>query len=167
MKNLFNNISQEEKNMILEMHSGRKNTISEQKVKPKMVPYGSYNSGKLPVDAQLWKTLEDELSGEGPSIRKETPNQLVIDGLSGVWTISFSKFTNEMRSGRKNTISEQKVKPKMVPYGSKPDRLPFDTPLWKTLENEIHGDGPSILKEIPNQLVIDGLSGTWTITLTK
>jgi hypothetical protein len=90
MKNLFNNISQEEKNMILEMHSGRKNTILEQMVKPKMVPYDS-NPGKLPVDAQLWKTLEDELSGEGPSIQKETPNQLVIDGLSGVWTITFTK----------------------------------------------------------------------------
>lgn len=30
MKNLFNNISQEEKNRILEMHSGKKNVISEQ-----------------------------------------------------------------------------------------------------------------------------------------
>ena len=30
MKNLFNNISQEEKNRILEMHSGKKNVVSEQ-----------------------------------------------------------------------------------------------------------------------------------------
>jgi hypothetical protein len=30
MKNLFNNISQEEKNTILEMHSGKQNVISEQ-----------------------------------------------------------------------------------------------------------------------------------------
>jgi hypothetical protein len=30
MKNLLNNISQEEKNRILEMHSGKKNVISEQ-----------------------------------------------------------------------------------------------------------------------------------------
>ena len=30
MKNLFNNISQEEKNRILEMHSGKTNLISEQ-----------------------------------------------------------------------------------------------------------------------------------------
>jgi hypothetical protein len=55
----------------------------------------------------------------------------------------------------------------MVPYGSKPSRLPVDTQLWKTLEDELNGDGPSIRKETPNQLVIDGLSGTWTITLTK
>jgi hypothetical protein len=30
MKNLFNDISQDEKNRILEMHSGKKNIISEQ-----------------------------------------------------------------------------------------------------------------------------------------
>ena len=36
MKNLFNDISQEEKNRILEMHSGKKNVISEQSV-PEMV----------------------------------------------------------------------------------------------------------------------------------
>jgi len=30
MKNLFNDISEEEKNRILEMHSGKKNVISEQ-----------------------------------------------------------------------------------------------------------------------------------------
>jgi hypothetical protein len=30
MKNLFNDISQEEKNRILEMHSGKKNVIFEQ-----------------------------------------------------------------------------------------------------------------------------------------
>ena len=34
MKNLFNNISQEEKNTILEMHSGKQNIISEDE-KPK------------------------------------------------------------------------------------------------------------------------------------
>jgi hypothetical protein len=32
MKNLFNNISQDEKNRILEMHSGKKNVISEQSI---------------------------------------------------------------------------------------------------------------------------------------
>jgi hypothetical protein len=33
MKNLFNNISNEEKNRILEMHSAKKNVISEQNIK--------------------------------------------------------------------------------------------------------------------------------------
>jgi hypothetical protein len=35
MKNLLNNISQEEKNRILEMHSGKKNVISEQPTRDK------------------------------------------------------------------------------------------------------------------------------------
>ena len=60
MKNLFNNISQEDKNRILEMHSGRKNTISEEKVKPKLVPYGS-KPDRIPFDTPLWKTLENEI----------------------------------------------------------------------------------------------------------
>jgi hypothetical protein len=34
MKNLFNNISQEEKNTILEMHSSKQNVISEQPTAP-------------------------------------------------------------------------------------------------------------------------------------
>jgi len=85
MKNLFNDISQEEKNRVLEMHSGKKNIISEQDM-----PYGTKKI-KLPTDTKLWKLLEDELSGEGPSIIKETPNQLIIDGLSGTWTITLTK----------------------------------------------------------------------------
>ena len=38
MKNLFNNISKEEKNRILEMHSDRYNLISEQPTAPPAVP---------------------------------------------------------------------------------------------------------------------------------
>jgi len=87
MKNLFNDISEEEKNRVLEMHSGKKNTISEQSV---AMPYGSKKT-KLPIDTKLWKMLEDELTGEGPSIIKETPNQLIIDGLSGTWTITLTR----------------------------------------------------------------------------
>lgn len=87
MKNLFNDISEEEKNRVLEMHSGKKNVILEQ---PIGVPYGSKKI-KLPIDTKLWKLLEDELNGEGPSIIKETPNQLIIDGLSGTWTITLTK----------------------------------------------------------------------------
>ena len=34
MNNLFNNISQDEKNRILEMHSVKKNVISEQGIPP-------------------------------------------------------------------------------------------------------------------------------------
>jgi hypothetical protein len=67
--------------------------IKEQSKSPKFQPYGS-SPGKVPADTKLWQTLSDELNGEGPSIRKETPNQLIIDGLSGVWTITLNKFTN-------------------------------------------------------------------------
>lgn len=38
MKNLFNDISQDEKNRILEMHSGKKNVISEQYTLPTSTP---------------------------------------------------------------------------------------------------------------------------------
>ena len=38
MKNLFNSISQEEKNRILEMHSGKKNVISEQAIPTPKTP---------------------------------------------------------------------------------------------------------------------------------
>jgi hypothetical protein len=55
----------------------------------------------------------------------------------------------------------------LVPYGSKKTKLPIDTKLWKMLEDELNGEGPSIRKESTNQLIIDGLSGTWTITLTR
>ena len=44
MKNLFNSISQEEKNRILEMHSGKKNVIFEQEI-------GGYDEG--PGDPQI------------------------------------------------------------------------------------------------------------------
>ncbi len=44
MKNLFNSISQEEKSRILEMHSGKKNVISEQEI-------GGYKEG--PGDPQI------------------------------------------------------------------------------------------------------------------
>jgi hypothetical protein len=87
MKHLFNNISQEDKKRILEMHSGKKNTILEQS---KMVPYGS-KPAKHPTDSKLWINMINDTEGEGPSIIKETPNQLIIDGLSGTWTITFTK----------------------------------------------------------------------------
>jgi hypothetical protein len=63
MKNLFNDISQEEKNRILEMHSGKKNVISEQnvdcsklvKMKSGMNPgTGLISKGYNPEDSE-WK----------------------------------------------------------------------------------------------------------------
>jgi len=99
MKNLFNNISQEEKNRVLEMHSGNKNVISEQSiggaidwVKNKMYPDSPANNHKLrATDAKLFKSMMNDIEGDGVSIIKETPNQLVIDGVTGTWTITFTK----------------------------------------------------------------------------
>jgi hypothetical protein len=58
MKNLFNNISQEEKNRILEMHSGKKNVISEQN------------------NQQVYKKIADDLynSMKGLSSSKDSKN---------------------------------------------------------------------------------------------
>ena len=52
MKNLFNSISQEEKNRILEMHSGKKNVISEQyfETEVKQIFDSCRNAGQSPMN---------------------------------------------------------------------------------------------------------------------
>ena len=50
MKNLFNNISQDEKNRILEMHSAKKSVISEQSLTPVQKTINSLPKPK-PIDA--------------------------------------------------------------------------------------------------------------------
>ncbi len=55
MNNLFNNISQDEKNRILEMHSGKKNVISDQRVifpTPKPTP--------TPIDGKTVNLYRDK-----------------------------------------------------------------------------------------------------------
>jgi hypothetical protein len=59
MKNLFNNISQEEKNRILEMHSGKKNIISEQVPQP--VPQAGVKKPAPQVGGLNYKVLADTL----------------------------------------------------------------------------------------------------------
>jgi hypothetical protein len=41
---------------------------------------------------------------------------------------------------------------------------PINNPLYTKFDNEINGDGVSIKKSLPNQLVINGLSGVWTLS---
>lgn len=79
MKNLFNNLSNEEKQSILEMHvsATKKQYLSEQ---------------KHPVDSNLYKTFMSEVNGDGVEIKSESPNQLVIDGVTGTWTLSYNKI---------------------------------------------------------------------------
>lgn len=79
MKHLFNNLNVNEKNRILEMHTTatKKNYLNEQ---------------KHPVDTNLYKSFMSDVNGDGVEIQSETPNQLVINGVTGIWTISYKKF---------------------------------------------------------------------------
>ena len=60
MKHLFNNISQEEKNRILEMHGTKVETINEQDDnyggRPPLIHIGSYNKGSRSTDVSVNKT---------------------------------------------------------------------------------------------------------------
>jgi hypothetical protein len=58
MKNLFNNISQEEKNRILEMHSGKKNVISEQSEHGKGAIIPEPKKNKVATPQMLDKVLK-------------------------------------------------------------------------------------------------------------
>ena len=71
MKNLFNNISQEEKNTILEMHSGKQNVISEQPV-PAPSPQGiSGNQYRKPPYCKVGQSqgiiVKAQTSTSGPN----------------------------------------------------------------------------------------------------
>lgn len=43
---------------------------------------------------------------------------------------------------------------------------PINNPLYRKFDNEINGDGVSVKKISPNQLIINGLSGVWTLSLS-
>jgi hypothetical protein len=97
MRNLFNNISQEEKSRILEMHSGKKNVISEQEGLPTETPeqkefkklrhqlykkYGCRNtSDKFDPMVQKYQILRNKIYGRGKEILKP-------DGIIGPLTTS-------------------------------------------------------------------------------
>lgn len=59
MKNLFNNISQEEKNRILEMHSAKKNVISEQGA---IFPSPTPKPSPAPVSIPTPKKITEDMS---------------------------------------------------------------------------------------------------------
>jgi hypothetical protein len=69
MKNLFNSISQEEKNRILEMHSGKKNVISEQGIGSGPRPYpGIPNGSQKKISGNGEEFLKNKSSQVNPSI---------------------------------------------------------------------------------------------------
>jgi len=49
------------------------------------------NEQKHPVDSQLWKNMLSDIQGDGVTIVKETPNQLMIQGVTGDWTITYNR----------------------------------------------------------------------------
>jgi hypothetical protein len=61
-------------------------------------------------------------------------------------------------------INEQ---PKLNAYGEKIPKHPTDSKLWINMKNDIEGDGVSIIKETPNLLMIQGVTGDWTITFKR
>jgi hypothetical protein len=77
MKNLFT-ILESEKQRILEMHinATKRNYLTEQ---------------KHPVESNLYKSFISDVNGDNVDIVSETPNQLVIDGIIGQWTITLKK----------------------------------------------------------------------------
>ena len=78
MKNLFNNISEEEKSRVLEMHSGKKTIISEQ---PKLNAYGE-KMPQLPSDNSLYIEMTNYVEGDGPEVMKYVPNKMLVIGQS-------------------------------------------------------------------------------------
>lgn len=67
MKNLFNNISQEEKSRILEMHSGKKNVISEQGIGSGPRPYpGTPNVSQKKISGSGEEFLKNKSSQINP-----------------------------------------------------------------------------------------------------
>ena len=78
MKNLFNDLNENEKKQILEMHTTatKRNYLTEQ---------------KHPVESNLYKSFISDVNGDNVDIVSETPNQLVIDGIIGQWTITLKK----------------------------------------------------------------------------
>ena len=89
MKNLFNNISQEEKNTILEMHSSKQNVISEQPTAPPRQTTqsggGSGNQYRQPpyckVGESQGKIVTAQTSKSGPDISLgETGFALSVNG---------------------------------------------------------------------------------------
>ena len=65
MKNLFNSISQEEKSRILEMHSGKKNVISEQS--DPVIKIREFVNSFLPLGAMWVQNKMDNTSYLSPS----------------------------------------------------------------------------------------------------
>lgn len=128
MKNLFNDISQDEKNRILEMHSGKKNVISEQGAlfpKPK--------EEKKVTPQMLEKVLKKlnysmETGGSELKFMKKMPekNKTLSVTFTPDYAIVKTKKVNEpSQVGTKDKIHGMglAIEPKKFPLLSKPNIL--------------------------------------------
>lgn len=96
MKNLFNSISQEEKNRILEMHSGKKNVISEDDLMSDMT---KNSTNVIPRDYVL---AHREMGQVYPFlIKKGTPIK-TMDGKVNISCIEGESISNNSMSSRDN-----------------------------------------------------------------
>jgi len=44
-----------------------------------------------PINNPLYKKFDDEITGEGVKTLSSSPNQVVVDGLSGIWTLTWKR----------------------------------------------------------------------------
>jgi len=94
MKNLFNDISQDEKNRILEMHSGKNNVISEQISQPE--PANSSTPTQNINLKQIMTTLSSLGFKNSPSsgykLHMDKPNNGAIKDKSGNYIASYEAY---------------------------------------------------------------------------
>ena len=103
MKNLLNNISQEEKNRILEMHSGKKNVISEQGV--------TTSSSKMVSTKINRPTTQQKISGNGEEFLRNTSAQ--VNPLLGLQKKSLNSCYEYLVSSNNPTtfgVSDDEIK---------------------------------------------------------
>ena len=95
MKNLFNNISQEEKNRILEMHSGKKNLISEDDMT-------SMDSNSTVVTPKDYVLTDHAMGKTYPYLIKKNTPIIVKNGIISIKSFVGNAISTSMISNRIN-----------------------------------------------------------------
>jgi hypothetical protein len=128
MKNLFNDISQDEKNRILEMHSGKKNVISEQGV-PTPTPKKEKKVTPQMLDSVLRKlNYSIETGGSELKFMKNIPEKkltLFVTFNPDYAIVKTKKVKEPSQVGTKDKIHGMglAIEPKKFPLLSKPNIL--------------------------------------------
>ena len=134
MKNLFNNISREEKNRILEMHSGKKRVIFEDEM------IGDMNETSMNVIPRDFVLLHLEMSKLYPYlVKKDTP----INVKNGIVSFNAS-FSNSHFSGDKYRDSGSPL-PNVAPQQIKGQLQPT-TMVYYCQSGELTSDGGRMIE---------------------